>query len=258
MVVATGWIIAGGILLFILILLGIPVVISFDYSDTLRLKVKYLFLTLYQIPAKPKKKKRKKSGAKKGKKSEEAPPISEELSRPAEPLPATSGKPKNQKKPKKPKKEKNPKNPTLPEIFELVKVAVESLSKPLKKLCKRIKISDFSLEMICGGDDAAKAALNYGRMNLLVANALGWIGSFFTLKPPYIDIGCDFQSEETVMSCSCKIKLSALAALAFVFTFLGRLIARVLRSQKIKAWLGRATAKPKKQKKSKESDKLTV
>lgn len=248
--VATGWLIAGGILLFILILLSIPVVVWFDYGETLRLRVRYLFFTVYQIPAKPKKRRKKKT-----KKKKKAAKVAEQKTdQPqagqAEPSVKSIAPPqKDEKKRGKAKsKEKDPKKPTLSEIFELVKVAVESLSKPLKKLCRRIKICDFDLHMICGGDDAAKAALNFGRMNLLVTNALGWLGSFFTLRRPHIDINVDFQSEETVTECSCKIKLSALAALAFAFTFLGRLIVRALKSEKIKSYLGRLRGKTAKAK----------
>lgn len=249
--VATGWIIAGGIILFIIILLAIPVVVYFDYGEELRLKVKYLFIALYQIPAKPKKRKKKKK-KKKDKAAEEKAPAAENGDNSSESAVAekTDGSSAKEKK-KKEKKPKDPSKPTLFEILELVKVGVDSLSKPLRKLCKRIKICDFDIRMICGGDDAAKAALNFGRMNLLISNALGWMDVIFTLKRPHIDINVDFQSEETVTECSCKVKLSALAALAFVFTLLGRFIARALKSEKIKAWLGRMKSKPAKKKKKK-------
>lgn len=242
MVVATGWLIAGGILLFILILLAIPVVVWFDYGETLRLRVRYLFFTLYQLPAKPKKRKKKKKEKKK--QAEKKTAVAEASSGQSAP----SGQSAVKKKPKKQKLPKVVEKPSLSEIFGMIKVAFDSLSKPLKKLCRRIKICDFDLKMICGGEDAAKAALNFGRMNLLVTNALGWIGSAFTLKTPHIDINVDFQSEETVTECSCSVKISALAALAFVFTFLGRLIVRALRSEKVKGYLGRMRGKPVKTK----------
>lgn len=246
--VATGWIIAGGIILFIIILLGIPVVVYFDYGAELRLRVKYLFITLYRIPAKPKKRKKKKPKKKKDKAVEEKAPAAGNGDIPSE----TDAEKTDAEPVKKKKKEKKPKDPSKPDLFEiieLVKVGLESLSKPLRKLCKRIKICDLDIRMICGGDDAAKAALNFGRMNLLLSNALGWMDVAFTLKRPHIDINVDFQSEETVTECSCKVKLSALAALAFVFTLLGRFISRALKSEKIKAWLGRMKSKPAKKKK---------
>ena len=223
-------------------------VVYFDYGAELRLRVKYLFITLYRIPAKPKKRKKKKPKKKKDKAVEEKAPAAGNGDIPSE----TDAEKTDAEPVKKKKKEKKPKDPSKPDLFEiieLVKVGLESLSKPLRKLCKRIKICDLDIRMICGGDDAAKAALNFGRMNLLISNALGWMDVAFTLKRPHIDINVDFQSEETVTECSCKVKLSALAALAFVFTLLGRFISRALKSEKIKAWLGRMKSKPAKKKK---------
>lgn len=250
-------------MLFIVLILAIPVVISFEYGKGIKLRVRYLFLTLYRIPAKPKKAKKKKEKADKQPKEppaeENAPEQSEEL--PAEEAPEApaeaaeaeqeDGKKAKKEKKKKEKKPKDPKIPTLPEIFELIKVFVDSLCKPLRKLLRRIKICDFDIRMICGGDDAAKAALKFGAMNLVVGNALGFFDSFFTLKNPHVDINVDFQSEETETEFSCTVKMCAMIFLMFVFTFLGRLIARVLRSEKIKGWLGRLTGKNKKKKKAK-------
>ena len=246
-------------MLFIVLILAIPVVISFEYGKGIRLRVRYLFLTLYRIPAKPKKAKEKKKKADRETEDVKA-EQTEELSAEAAPVaPAEvaaeaeqkDGKKAKKEKKKKEKKPKDPKIPTLPEIFELVKVFVDSLCKPLKKLLKRIKICDFDIRMICGGSDAAKAALKFGAMNLVVGNALGFFDSFFTLKAPHVDINVDFQSEETETEFSCTVKMCAMIFLMFVFTFLGRLIVRVLRSDKIKGWLGRLTGKNKKKKKAK-------
>ena len=263
MVILTGWIIAGGILLFIILLLAWPVSIYIEYSDDIKLRVKYMFLTLYRIPAKPKKPKRqkkqkpKKTKTKKTKTAEtKAPDIqveevtetafAEEKNDPASVEALGSENKSDKKKAEKPKKEKKPKDPkipTLPEIFELIKVFVDSLSKPLKKLLRRIKICNFDLRMICGGDDAAKAALNFGRMNLIIGNALGFFDSFFTLKNPHVDINVDFQSEKTVTEFSCTVKLSLLTLLAFAFTFLGRLIVRALKNSKVKGYIDRLRGK---------------
>jgi len=238
--------IAGGIILFIILLLAVPVVIRFEYGSTLLLKVRYLFITVYRFPPKPKKKKkRKKSKKKKRAKSDSAAqkkaaaePTSDAAAAEAS-AEAAPEKDEEPKKEKKQKKEKNPKIPTLTEIFELLKALVDGLSKPLKKLLKRIHINDFRLEMVCGGDDAAKAALKFGAVNLAVGNALGHLGSWFTMKDPHIDIGVDFQSERTDVQCSCTVKVSALVLLIFVFDLVFRLLWRALRSDVIMGYLGR-------------------
>lgn len=107
----------------------------------------------------------------------------------------------------------------------MVKLATDSVGKPLKRILKRTEISRLSLDIICGGDDAAKAALNFGRMNILVGNALGWIDSFFTLrKPDRINVNVDFQSEETQYAAYCVVRLSLAAALGFLFSIIGRAV----------------------------------
>lgn len=209
-----GWIIAGGVLVVLLILLLCNVTVIFDYNGALYLKVRYLFFTIVKIPAK---KKRARRRNRKAKKTADTAVKAAETEETAE---APSDK-KPDEKPKKPEKKKSDK--TLGDIFEVVKLVLDSLGKPLKKLLKRTRISHLSLNVTCGGDDAAKAALNYGRMNILVGNALGWVDSYFTLKPvDELNVAVDFQSEKTSADCYCEARLTLIAALAFVFTLIGR------------------------------------
>ena len=201
-----GWIIAGSIFVFILLLTLGRVKIIFDYKDDVIFKVKYLFIPLVTIPAtKPKKQKSPKK--KKSKKKTEGE--------------AAEEKPKDEKtEEKKPKKKMS-----LEDIFEVLKLALDSLGKPLKSILKRTIFAHLALRISVGGEDAAKTAIKFGLVNLAVGNALGWLDTFFTLKKPDdINITADFQSEETKIDCYCEISLVAAAALAFVFTFIGRAI----------------------------------
>lgn len=201
-----GWIIAGSVFVFILLLTLGRVKIIFDYKDDVIFKVKYMFLPLVTIPAtKPKKQKSPKK--KKSKKKTEGEDAEE--------------KPKDEKtEEKKPKKKIS-----LADIFEVLKLALDSLGKPLKRILKRTIFAHLALRISVGGEDAAKTAIKFGLMNMAVGNALGWLDTFFTLKKPDdINITADFQSEETKIDCYCEISLVAAAALAFVFTFIGRAI----------------------------------
>lgn len=205
-----GWIIAGSIFVFILLLTLGRVKIIFDYKENLILKVKYLFFPLVTIPAtKPKKEKPPKKDKKSKKKAEETAKQSEE------------NKPEDEKS-----EEKKPKKKiSLADIFEVAKLALDSLGKPLKRILKRTVFAHLALRISCGGEDAAKTAIKFGLVNLAVGNALGWLDTFFTLKTPDdINVTADFQSEETKIDCYCEISLSLAAALAFVFTFIGRAI----------------------------------
>lgn len=194
-----GWIIAGSIFVFILLLTLGRVKIIFDYKDDVIFKVKYMFIPLVTIPAK--KPKKQKSPKKKSKKKAEE---------------AAEDKPE-EKKPKK--------KISLEDIFEVLKLALDSLGKPLKKILKRTIFAHLALRISVGGEDAAKTAISFGLINIAVGNALGWLDTAFTLKKPDdINITADFQSEETKVDCYCEISLVAAAALAFVFTFIGRAI----------------------------------
>ena len=203
-----GWIIAGSIFVFILLLTLGRVKIIFDYKEDLILKVKYMFLPLVTIPAtKPKKQKSPKKEKKSKKKSEGE---------------AEEEKPEDEK----PDEEKKPKKKiAITDILEVAKLALDSLGKPLKRILKRTVFAHLAVRISVGGEDAAKTAIKFGLVNMAVGNALGWLDTFFTLKKPDdINITADFQSEETKIDCYCEISLVAAAALAFVFTFIGRAI----------------------------------
>lgn len=235
----TGWIIAGGIIAVILILLMTSVKVRFEYYGELRLKISWLFLTFVRIPAKPKKKRRKK---KPPEKPEISPEAAEETTAPkSTEKPADTGKTqesaeKTAEPEKKPEVKSKPKLKLgLDDILELVKLVWGSLSKPLQKLLKAARIIGFRLNIVCGGSDAAKAALNYGRTNIAAGAALAFLDGCFTLKKPDLNISCDFLSEETRMECEFTAKLTPMAALAFLFWVIGRAVKRYLGNKRAAA-----------------------
>ena len=195
-------IIIGSIFIVILLLSLGRVTIIFDYKDDLILKVKYMFIPLFSIPSTKEKKPKKEKKEKKSKKKDD------------------------EKKDEKTDSEEKPKKKlSLEDIFEVVKLAMNSLGKPLKRILKRTIFDHLALQIRVGGEDAAKTAISFGVMNIAVGNALGWLDTFFTLKKPdVINITADFQSEKSSYDCYCEIKLVLAAALAFVFTFIGRAI----------------------------------
>lgn len=224
----TGLLIAAAILLVLLLILAGRVTVIFDYGEELYLKISYLMFTVIKIPARRRKSKKKdKKAAKSAKKSvKSAEEIEEKSENP------TSEKSKDKvdfSEEKSEKSEKSAKNskkkPELSDFFALVKLATDSVGKPLKRMFKRTAVSHLSVEIICGGDDAAKAALNFGKMNILVGNALGWIDSFFTLKKPdRINVGVDFQREDTQYDVYCEVRLSLAALLGLLFSIIGRAV----------------------------------
>ena len=188
-----GLYIAAVVLVLIALILAGRITVILDYNGELYLKISYLFITIFSIPPKSRKSAKKDSKVKQTAKKTE-----DDAKKDADKL-------------------------KLKDIFELVKLVANSLSKPLKKCLKRTVISHLRLDIVCGGDDAAKAALNYGKTSILVGNALGWIDDFFTLKSTDgVNIGVDFACEDTKTAVYCEIRLSLAAAIAFAVTFFGR------------------------------------
>ncbi len=238
-----GWIIAGAVVVVIMILLMTSVKVRFEYSDGLRLRINWLFITLVQIPAGTRKQKRRNQKTEKAaesvaeteasdteKLSEEAAEKSSDSS--AKSTESAGAAKKKQSAPEKPVKKKN--RVGLSDIWEIVKLVWDSLSKPLKRLLKATRIYSFRLRVVCGGDDAAKAALNYGRISAAAGVARAFLEGNFTVMNPDFDISVDFMSEETTAECSFTAKLTPIAAVAFLFWVVGRAVRNYMQRDKAK------------------------
>lgn len=234
-----GWIIFGSIVLFIAFLLSCSLVVFVEYEKELKLNVKYLFFTLYRIPALPKKKKLKKakpksqSSLEKTNDDSENPPenLSESRSDSDSEENAESEKAENKKDDAAiPKKEKSSKK-NISDYIPAIKLAVESAKKPIKRLIKGIRIYDLSVFMLCCGEDAADAALNYGKANALVNGICGWISAFVTLKTNKIVIDVDFQKNESKTEFSFKVKLRVFTALVCGLSFFFNIIIKTFKQK---------------------------
>lgn len=238
-----GWIIAGAVVVAIMILLMTSVKVRFEYSDGLRLRINWLFITLVQIPAGTRKQKRRNKKTEKAaesvaeteasdteKLSEEAAEKSAESS--AKSTESAVAAKKKESAPEKPAKKKS--RVGLSDIWEIVKLVWDSLSKPLKRLLKATRIYSFRLRVVCGGDDAAKAALNYGRISAAAGVVRAFLEGNFTVVKPDFDISVDFMSEETTAECSFTAKLTPIAAVAFLFWVVGRAVRNYMQRDKAK------------------------
>ncbi|MGN0683647.1 MAG: DUF2953 domain-containing protein [Oscillospiraceae bacterium] len=220
----TGWIITGAILLFLLFILGLRVTVVIDYCGDIFVRVSTLGITVFKIPA-SKKKHKKKSKSEKTKKSKKSKKSQDEAD--------------SSEKADKPKKEK----PTLSELIDLIKLILDSVGKPLKKIFKRIVISHLNLAIVCGGEDAAKAAINYGAANYLLSVVLNLCDEWFTLKEPdEIRLDVDFYKEKVEVKCYVEIRTTVGSGLAFLFTLLGRAIGYYLKHDEAKSAIKKLAA----------------
>ena len=250
----TALIVWGSILLFLLILLMSRATVIIDYSGDFRLKIKYFGITVLKIPnarkSKKKVRKKKKSSDEDDKKDDsEGGKQAEEDSGKDEAEKKGSGEEDADKDASdKKKKEKKPKKPlpTFDELMELLRLALNSLGKPLKRILKRVTFSHLSFTAMCGGSDAAKAAINYGAVNMALSSVLNLIDTFFTLKSPdNLRIDVDFYKEKTDIDLYCEVRITLAAVLAFPFSLIGRAIRFYLGSRGARSAIKKLLAKPK-------------
>ena len=197
-----GWLIFIDILLIIILALMLSVTVNVHLNDETRIKIRYAGITIFSVsPEDEKHKKQKKS------------------------------KEKQKKSPVEKKADNNGNNGLLSklglsgdisETIEFVKQLVESASKPIKKLISHIRVSNFYLFITASGEDAAQAAMNYGKINWLVHTALAVLYNTVKLNVKKIDITADFTSGKTEYELSCKVKLRLGTAIGCVLWLLFR------------------------------------
>ena len=93
------------------------------------------------------------------------------------------------------------------ETIEFVKQLISSASKPVKRLISHIRVTNFYLFITASGEDAAQAAMNYGKINWIVYTAIALLYEAVKLDVKKIDISADFNSGKTEYELSCKVKL---------------------------------------------------
>lgn len=208
----SGWIIFGGVVLLLVLLFTRSIVVTAEYDkEKLDIKIKYLFFTLYPQKPKPqkspKKKKRRPAEAKLTDESDD-----EERGDPPE-EPAGEDETKKAHKGKVPKKKKKKKSmPDLGQIMDYVR----SASPPIKRLFKKIRVSDLSVNYIVATDDAAKTAIKYGTVCAALYPAIEWLATYFTVQVRRVHAEADFSKESDDIYAYGKIKLRVSTALGCI------------------------------------------
>ena len=210
------------LLIFILTLYPIKAYISFD-KKSLKLTVKYLWLQVFKLDTSDKKSEDKPKGDREPELPEEKPEpkpekpeivISEISEVPEEPKPE-SEEPEPEKlaeKQEEPEEEK--KGSSLLDKWNAVKVYLPKVKTALKKLLKLIKIDDLELHLTVGGEDAATAGMNFGKINAVFYNVLALICCLFSVKIKKTEIKCDYENKAFDAEGSLLIKARVLSILA--------------------------------------------
>lgn len=211
-------IICGSILLLIIILLALSLTVELDYENgDLSFKIKYAFVTILMNPDSPRRRKKKKKKAARKKRKEEKKRKKAEKKRLREqkknpPVKSEQGEVTAEKseKPEQepPKKEKR----KFKFDLDLIQRLYRRASPHIKRLFKKIRVYDVYIDMVAGGEDSAKVALNYGKLNAFVNGGLTILDAMIKLEVKEVVIEADFDKEK----CDCfahavvKLRLSTL------------------------------------------------
>lgn len=230
-----GWLIFIDILLIIILALMLSVTVNVHLNDETRIKIRYAGITIFSVSPEDEKHKKQKKSKEKQKKSpdDKIDNISADNENPMQNTESTPNKAEESKKTHKvgKKADNNGNNGLLSklglsgdigETIEFVKQLILSASKPVKRLIGHIRVSNFYLFITASGEDAAQAAMNYGKINWLVHTALAVLYNTVKLNVKKIDITADFTSGKTEYELSCKVKLRLGTAIGCVLWFLFR------------------------------------
>lgn len=166
-----------GIIAFFFVLFSIPLHVSFDYTDYMYLKIRWLFLKLKILPLEDKEKKEKKE--KKPKKE----------------------KPKEEKpKEEKPKEEKSGENPIIAMVkakgydgmMEIISNLGKALGGMFARIFKSFRVEHFAVNITVGKGDAAETAIEYGKTCNKVFPVCGLICSTTRVKTYDVEVTPDF------------------------------------------------------------------
>lgn len=182
----SGWVIFG-IVIAVFVLIGcIPVGVDARYMENeLSLRLKIGLLKIQVLPAKPKKAapKKKKKTAKKAAASET---------------------------PEKPKKKVSMPKLTLSDILALVDLACDTLGD----LRRKLRVEVLTLHVVLGGDDPAKAAMQYGSAWAAIGVINPQLDRLFVIKKRDIQPILDYNEKEMKISAQLALTITIGRALS--------------------------------------------
>lgn len=190
------------VLLFIFLLLLVKIQIFFEYSDKLRLTVKYLFIkkTIVAPEEKPKAKKAEKKPKKEPQQQEK----------------------KKEKKKKQSYLSKLKDKKGISGIVSIFTSLARIASGLLKNVFKHIVIKRFDVDIVIVGSDASDTALKYGKLCAVIYPSLNIILSVTDTKDYKISVMPDFDDDA-----KSKVKVSSYAYARPIFLVYHLLIAGV-------------------------------
>lgn len=245
-----GWLIFGGIVLLIVILLALSATVVIDIEKDVNIEVKYFLLRILAFPEKlahkarrekrqkKKAEKTKKKQAKQKKKQDKLKQRKSKQSKKKNDTQNNSAE-SNDTKQSEQTKADQPENagkaadkPEKKKIdFEIIKGLIDSSSPPVKRMLKKIRVSDVYIDIVVGGEDSAKVALTYGSMYALICPVIEWLKSVISVKVEELNIEADFEKEKTDYFVHAKAKLRLSTAIGCALWLLVRILKNSVSNQ---------------------------
>lgn len=219
----TALIVIASIALLFFVLLSASINAELEYDKVFKFKIKYLFFTIAKDPLSPKEQKRKEKKAEKKKRKEEKKKRGAEKkacmqkkNKPGEKTAEkneskadtaakteSGGKTAEDNKASPPEKKKK-KSGVTPDLI----MRILGKAKPhIKRLFKKIRVSGVYVDIVVGGDDAAKTAISYGVHCAAVDGLAAFLDNTITFKAEKIGIRADFDLEKSEYYARAAVKL---------------------------------------------------
>lgn len=96
------------------------------------------------------------------------------------------------------------------DFFETVSIVIDTIKaivRPVERVLKKIRITKLDVQVIVASDDAAKTAEDYGKMCGIVYGGVVALKNVIRIKVKNLNVGYDFNKEETAYRIAFRIKL---------------------------------------------------
>lgn len=227
---AIACLLGAALLLLIILVITTSVTVKIKYDGEAQFQVKYLFFTIVRSPESPsqirKKERKKRKEEKLKKKHRKAAHLKTKEKKPSRKIDTQAGSPASKEKesplnkdeaPQKSKaadnssktpKEKKVKADKKAKVDLQTVLGVFNAAKPhVKRLFKKIRFSDVLIDIMVGGDDAAKTAVSYGIHCSAIYGLIEFLRRSVTFKAERIAIKADFKLPKTDYYARATVKL---------------------------------------------------
>ncbi|MCR4639133.1 hypothetical protein [Ruminococcus sp.] len=128
---------------------------------------------------------------------------------------------------------------SLSDKIEFLVGVWESAQRPMLKIFKGFKLSDFYIDFVIADEDAYKCALKYGRYSTLIFNGIAFFSQLFTVRLKTIDVRPQFGVSkgrwDTSGKLSFRLGTAVIAGAWFLLTYIFRtFLPEKLRKRKMK------------------------